>query len=68
MTFDNRTARLIQARIAADDAMKALDTLRFVLDHNEETYKLAKEALELLNRMDLLNEEVEKAFRKYQEE
>lgn len=68
MTFDNRTARLIQARIAADDAMKALDTLRFVLDHNEETYKLAKEALDLRNRMDALDDKVREAFRKYQEE
>lgn len=68
MTFDDRTARLIQARIAADDAMKALGTLRFALDHNQGTYELAKEALELLNRMDALDDKVREALRKYQKE
>ena len=68
MTFDDRTAKLIQARIAADDAMKALDTLRFALDHNQGTYELAKEALELLNRMDALDDKVREALSKYQEE
>lgn len=54
MTYDRKTMKLTSAGRLAIIAYSTLIELRAELDHDAETYEMAKEAMELMDRMCIL--------------
>lgn len=57
MPYDWKTSKLVQAKLILGLATESLSNVRFLLDHDRETFELAKRAQDQRNALqDLLDE------------
>lgn len=68
MAYDWKTSKLVQAKMVLGIAKEATSDARMLLDHDRDTFELAKKALKAWDDITDLYDEVSKALEDYKDE
>lgn len=68
MAYDWKTSKLVQAKMALNIAKEALSDARVLLDHDKETFELARKTLDVQDEVYFLMHEVHRMLENYKDE